>query len=134
MGRSDEELRAQLASLEARNRAQVEVIQSYGVDLNKTRKIDLSFWAPNESAAKAFAEACTRNEMPPAAVQPPAGVGTDARWLISCPISASVTFVTTQENVTTFILFADKFDCEYDGWGTAIVEAAGPDPSSAKSS
>jgi hypothetical protein len=134
MGRSDEELRAQLASLEARNRAQVEVIQSYGVDLNKTRKIDLSFWAPNETAAKTFAEACKRNEMPPDSVRPPVSVGTDRRWLVTCPVDASVIFMTTTDNVATFIMFADKFDCEYDGWGTAIVEAAGPAPSSAKSS
>lgn len=130
MGRTDEELRAQLERLQARDRAQVEVILGYGVDLNQTRKVDLSFWAPDENAAKTFAEACKRNEMPPDAVRPPVGVGTDSRWLVTCPIDASVTFMTTMDNIATFIMFADKFDCEYDGWGTAIVEAAGPAPAS----
>src|SRR5271156_495273 len=129
MGCTDEELRSQLERLEARNRAQVEVILSYGVDLNKKRKIDLSFWAPNETAAKTFAEACRRNEMPPDAVRPPVPVGTDRRWLVTCPIEATVTFMTTTDNVATFIMFADKFDCEYDGWGTAIVEAVRTIPS-----
>lgn len=36
--------------------------------------------------------------------------------------------MTTKENLVTFLLFADKFDCEYGGWGTAIVEAAGAAP------
>ena len=43
-----------------------------------------------------------------------------------CHISASVSFMTTKENVVTFLLFADKYDCDYDDWGTAIVEAARP--------
>ena len=134
MGCTDDQLRAQLERLQARNRAQVEVILTYGVDLNKTRNIDLSFWAPDEHAAKTFAEACQRNEMPPDAVRPPVPVGTDRRWLVTCAIDASVTFMTTTDNVATFIMFADKFDCEYDGWGTAIVEAAGSAPSTAKPS
>jgi regulator of RNase E activity RraB len=63
--------------------------------------------------------------MPSQTVLAPTPSDINQRWLIRCAISASVTFVTTKENLVTFLLFAHKYDCEYDGWGTAIVEAAG---------
>jgi len=47
------------------------------------------------------------------------------RWLLRASMLASVDFMTGKENLVTFLLFADKYDCEYDGWGTAILEAAG---------
>jgi hypothetical protein len=52
------------------------------------------------------------------------------RCVLRTPIFASVDFVTANENLVAFILFADKYDCDYDGWGTAIVEAAERSPSS----
>jgi hypothetical protein len=127
MGRTEEELIAKRDELMLRDIDQVTQIRSYGVDLDKTRQIDLTFWAPDESSANTFAEACMRNEMPPHTLLGPGATETNQRWLVRCPIAASVTFMTKKENVVTFLLFADKFDCEYDGWGTAIVEAAGPD-------
>lgn len=125
MGRSEEELMAKRDALMSRDIDQIVQIKAFGVDLDKKRQIDLTFWAPNESASKLLAEALTRNEMPPNLVLGPA-TPTDAnqRWLVRCSLSASVTFVTAKENVVTFLLFADKYDSEYDGWGTAIVEAA----------
>jgi hypothetical protein len=124
MGRTEEELIAKRDELMSRDKNQIAQILGYGVDVDKKRQIDLTFWGPNESAANIFVEACKRNEMPPHTVLGPASSESNQRWLIRCPISASVTFVTTKENVVTFLLFADKYDCEYDGWGTAIVEAA----------
>jgi hypothetical protein len=126
MGLSDEALLAKRDALMLRDATLIEQLKHYGVDLDKRRVIDLSFWAPNESAAKKFAEACKRNEMPPKSVLGPVKPEGDQRWLIQCPFGCSPAFVTTKENVVTFLLFADKFDCEYDGWGTAIVEAAAP--------
>ena len=126
MGRTDEELLARRNELMSRDIDQTAQIRNYGVDVDKKRQIDLTFWAPTESAAKLFVEACERNEMPHATVLGPAPSEANRRWLIRCSISASVTFVTTKESVVTFLLFADKYDCDYDGWGTAIVEAAGP--------
>lgn len=126
MGRTDEELLVKRDQLMARDIDQMAAVRNYGVDLDKQRQIDLTFWAPNKDAAETFAEACNRNEMPPHLVVDPAPSETNQRWLIRCSITASVTFVTTKENVVTFLLFADKYDCEYDGWGTAIVEAARP--------
>jgi regulator of RNase E activity RraB len=64
--------------------------------------------------------------MPPHTVLDPARLEANQRWLIRCSIGASVTFMTTKENLLSFLLFADKYDCEYDGWGTAIVEAKRP--------
>jgi hypothetical protein len=125
MGRSDDELRQKLLELENRDVQLRSDVAAYGVDLTKKRLIDLTFWAPNESAARKFAEALSRNEMPPNAVLGPAGPDEpNQRWVVCAPISASVDFVTANENLVTFILFADKYDCDYDGWGTAIVEAA----------
>jgi hypothetical protein len=129
MGRSDGDLREKLRELEARDAQQRAAIAAYGVDLSKKRVIDLTFWAPDESRAKILVEALTRNELVPNLVLPPGPTETNRRWLVRAPLAASVDFVTTQDNVTTFIMVADKFDCEYDGWGTAIVEAAGQDPS-----
>jgi regulator of RNase E activity RraB len=126
MGHTEEQLREQFAKLQARNQVQVETILGFGADLDKRRQIDLTFWAPDENAAKIFVEACTRNEMPPRLAQGPTSKSADRRWAITCVIAASVNFMTAGENLETFILFADKFDCEYDGWGTAIVEAANP--------
>jgi hypothetical protein len=125
MGRTEEELMAKRDELMLRDIKQIAQVLAYGVDLNKARQIDLTFWAPEVSSAKIFAEACKRNDMPPHTMLGPGATETNQRWLVRCPISASVTFVTKKENVITFLLFADKFDCEYDGWGTAIVEAAG---------
>ena len=127
MGRTEEELISKRDELMLRDIDQIAQIKAYGVDLDKNRQIDLTFWAPDESSAKIFADACTRNEMPPHTVLAPRATETNQRWLVRCPIVASVNFVTKKENVITFLLFADKFDCEYDGWGTAIVEAADSD-------
>lgn len=125
MGRPDEELITKRDELMARDTSQIAEIKSYGVDPDKERQIDLTFWAPDEAKATQFVEAAKRNEMPPGLVLGPKNTNEqNQRWLIRCSIFASVTFVTTKENVVTFLLFADKYDCDYDGWGTAIVEAA----------
>jgi hypothetical protein len=124
MGLTEEALLARRDALMSRDVALLAQLKNYGVDLNQKRVIDLSFWAPNERAAKEFAEACKRNEMPPEKVLGPVTPEPNQRWLIQCPFAASPYFVTTKENVVTFLLFADKYDCEYDGWGTAVVEAA----------
>jgi hypothetical protein len=126
MGRTDDELLAKRDELMSRDIEQIAQIRNYGVDLEWKRQIDLTFWAPTESAAKVFVEACKRNDMPPHLVLEPAPSEANQRWLIRCAFTTSVTFVTTKENVVTFLLFADKYDCEYDGWGTAIVEATRP--------
>ncbi len=125
MGKSDEELLAARAALMSRDTEQIAQIKGYGVELDKSRKIDLLFWAPDEAKAKLLVEAMKRNEMPPFMVLGPANdQEADRRWAIRCSIAASVTFITAKDNIETFILFADKFDCDYDGWGTAIVEAS----------
>jgi hypothetical protein len=124
MGKSDDELRAKMDELRVRDAEQVAQVRQYGVDLAKARQIDLTFWAPDEEKAKEFAEACTRNEMPPHTFLGPGAKEPNRRWLVRCAFSGSVNFVTDPENIGTFIMFADKYDCEYDGWGTAIVEAA----------
>jgi Regulator of ribonuclease activity B len=124
MGRTDEELLAKRDELMSRDIDQIAAVMKYGIDLDKKRVIDLTFWAPNESTAKTFVEACERNEMSPHTILEPGPSETNQRWLVRCAINASVNFVTTKENLVTFLLFADKYDCEYDGWGTAIVEAA----------
>jgi len=126
MGQTDEELIAKCDFLMSRDIDQIAQIRQYGIDLEKKRRIDLTFWAPDEATAKEFAEALRKNEMPPDWVLGPASPqDQNQRWLVRCPFSSSVTFVTTKENVVTFLLFADKYGCEYDGWGTAIVEAGG---------
>jgi hypothetical protein len=125
MGKTDEELIAKRAGLMARDVEQVAQIKGYGVELEKNRKIDLLFWAPDEGKTKALAESLKKNEMPPFMVLGPANdKEADRRWAIRCSLSASVIFITAAENIETFILFADKYDCDYDGWGTAIVEAS----------
>lgn len=125
MGRTEEELLTKRNELMSRDIDQIVQIKTYGVDLDKQRRVDLTFWAPTEGTAKLFVEACERNGMPPSMVLGPAASEANQRWLVRCSISASVTFMTTIENVVTFLLFADKYDCEYDGWGTAIFEAVG---------
>jgi regulator of RNase E activity RraB len=125
MGLSDEELLARRAALMERDKALIAQVLSFGVDPAKPRKIDLTFWAPDEKAAKVFVEACKRNEIPPELVLGPSGPHEkNQRWAIRCAFEGSVNFMTAQENIEVFLLFADKFDCEYEGWGTAIVEAA----------
>ena len=116
MGKTDEELIAKRAALIARDVEQVGQIKGYGVELDKDRKMDLLFWAPDEARAKLLVEAMKRNEMPPFMVLGPANdEEADRRWAIRCSITASVAFITASDNIETFILFADKFDCDYDG-------------------
>jgi hypothetical protein len=38
---------------------------------------------------------------------------------------ASVDFIASRENLVTFILFADKFDCDLDAWTTVAVAGKG---------
>lgn len=130
MGRTDEELISKRNELMSRDVEQIAQITNYGVNIEEKRKIDLTFWAPTEHAAKLFAEACERNEMQLGVVLGPGRSEPNQRWLVRCHISASVTFMTTKQNLVTFLLFADKYDCDYDGWGTAIVEAAAPSDTS----
>ena len=130
MGRTDEELLSRRNELMSRDVEQVAQITNYGVNIDEKRKSDLTFWAPTEQAARLFAEACERNEMQLGLVLGPGESETNRRWLVRCHISASVSFMTTKENLVTFLLFADKYDCDYDGWGTAIVEAVAPSDTS----
>jgi hypothetical protein len=129
MGQNEKELLAKHEELMSRDAAQIAAIKGFGIDLDKERQIEITFWAPDEDTAKSFAEACKRNEMPPYLVLGPASSSeANQRWVIRCSFAATVNFMTAQENLVTFLLFADKFDCEYDGWGTAIVEVAGLTP------
>src|SRR5262249_36269509 len=111
-----------LEALQRRDEVQRSAIASYGIDLSKTRVLDLSFWAPDEQNATRLSDALQRNEGGTPVVLPP--VDGSRRWLVGVTLNASVDFITAKENVATFLLFADKYDCEYDGWGTALVEAA----------
>jgi hypothetical protein len=61
-GRTEEELLAKRNELMSRDIDQTVQLRSYSVDLDKKRQIDLTFWAPTESAAKVFVEACKRRE------------------------------------------------------------------------
>ena len=65
MGLSDDALMKKRDELMSRDVDQIAQIREHGVDLEKARQIDLTFWAPDETAARQFAEAATRNEMPP---------------------------------------------------------------------
>src|SRR5215813_8713345 len=123
MPSNEHELRQKLQALQRRDEAQRSAIASYGIDLGKRRVIDLSFWAPDEQSATRLSEALQRNESGTPVVLPPVD-GSRSRWLVGVTLNASVDFITIKENVATFLLFADKYDCEYDGWGTALVEAA----------
>jgi hypothetical protein len=120
MGRTDDELKAHLHALEARDQSQRVAIAAFGVDLSKRRAVDLTFWADDEAKATALAEALRRNELSSVVRSP---VALDGRWIVGASLEASVDWMTTRENIATFVLFADKYDCVYDGWGTAIVEA-----------
>lgn len=124
---SEEELRQRLTDLQSRDAVQCTQIAAFGVDLSQRRRLDLNFWTHDEASAKKLAEALARNAMPAGQALPPAG-DPRRRWSVSCSLVASVDFITTRENVATFLLFADKYGCEYDGWGTAVEEAAGPGP------
>src|SRR4029077_1972266 len=109
MGRTEAELIAKRDELMSRDIGQISQIKAYGVDLDKKRQIDLTFWAPDESAAKVLVEALKRNEMPPVLTLGPASPHDgNQRWLIRCPMAASISFIITKENVVTFLLFADK--------------------------
>src|SRR4051812_12163272 len=101
MSRTDEQLLAKRNGLMSRDMDHIAQLRTYGIDLESKRKIDLTFWAPSESAAKAFIEASKRNEMSPHTVLGPAPSEANQRWLIRCGISASVKFVTTKENLVT---------------------------------
>jgi len=120
VGKTDEALKQHLHALEARDQTQRAAISALGVDLQTKRVIDVTFVARDESSAAALATALRRNEL--LATAAPSSVS--ARWLVTGSLEASVDWITTRANIATFILFADKYECEYDGWGTALVEAA----------
>ena len=124
MPRTDEELRRRRDELEQIDVQQRAQLAAYGVDPARVRKIDLTFWAPDEAAASRLAEAMTRNEMAAPLVLAPVPGATNQRWVVRTSLQASVDSITTRENVVTFLLFADKYDCDFGGWGTAVVEVA----------
>lgn len=125
MPRTEEQLRQELHRLQARDEVLRAEVAKYHVNLANAREIDLTFWAPDEASAVRLRGAFERNEMGNLTVMGPGADEANRRWLVRGSVSASVDFITTKENVATFLLFADGYDCEYDGWGTAIVEAAG---------
>ncbi len=124
MAHTDEELMAIMQRLQQRDEQQRSVISAYGVDLSKERAIDLCFWSPDKPKAMELAGCLERNEISPVTVSPPLGNDPKQRWSVQTSIRSSVDFITKKENVATFVLIADKYDSDYDGWGTAIVEAA----------
>lgn len=125
VSRTDDELRERRDDLQKRDLAQRAQLATYGVDPSARRRSDLTFWAPDENAAKRLADAMTKNEMsPPLVLGPNADGSGDRRWLLRTALAASVDFITATENVVTFLLFADGYGCDYDGWGTAVTEAA----------
>jgi hypothetical protein len=121
MGRTDEEIRAKFASQRAADEAHRKLISSLGGHLATDREMELTFIAPNAEKANELAQALTQNELRP---QPVKKSATDQRFFVVCTLAASVDVVTKEENVANFVLFADKYDCEYDGWGTRVTEAA----------
>ncbi len=121
MPRTEDQLREQLQRLQARDWEQRAAVASFGVDLGKRRVIDLNFLAADEQTANRLRDALIRNEFAEVRVVGPA----NGRWVVRSSVSASVDYITAKENVATFLLFADEYECEYDGWGTAIVEAVG---------
>lgn len=127
MPSTDEKLSRRRAALEQRDVAQRAVVAAYGVDPARRRIIDLTFWAPTREAAEQLAAAVVRNDMPAPRLSGPVDAGRGlTRWMACTSIMCSVDFITTRENLMTFLLFADQYDCEHDGWGTAIVEATQP--------
>lgn len=119
MAKSDEAHREHLLALEARDKEQRAAIGALGGDFSKKRVVDLTFIAPDESSASDLVDALQRNELSNARRSSIGG-----RWLVLASIEATVDWITARENIATFVLFADKYGCEYDGWGTAVVEAA----------
>ena len=100
MGRTDDELRQRRDELQKRDLAQRAQLAAYGVDPSTRRRIDLTFWAPDEDTARRLADAMTGNEMSPPLVLGPKPDGSgDRRWLLRTAL-------------------------DYDGWGPAVTEVA----------
>lgn len=101
---------------------QIAALRKFGVALDNVRHIDLTFWAPSESVAKTLTEACERNGLKTHSVLGPGAAERNQRWLVRATVVASPVWITQKANLVTFLLFADEYGCEYDGWGTAVGE------------
>jgi hypothetical protein len=124
MPRSSDVLRQELNRLQKNDEVLRLEVAKFGVDLGKPRIVDLTFWAPDEPSAARLRDALMRNEAADVIMLGPGREEANQRWLVRGSICSSVDTITQKENVAVFLLLADENDCEYDGWGTAIVEAA----------
>ena len=125
MPRTLEELREKLDELQRRDEEKRASILRCGADLREKQWLDLGFWAPDEDKAARLIEALTNPDYPevtPVAV-PPSGSGDpQQRWVVGLSIYESIEFITEPRTIAVFLLTADEFDCEYDGWGAEIVK------------
>jgi len=64
MPRTDRELGERVQQLRERDSIQRSQIAAYGIHFAKKRKVDLTFWAPDEPRARQMEAALVRNEMP----------------------------------------------------------------------
>jgi hypothetical protein len=120
LAHTDQELMACRDALVTRSAAQLAELTARHVDLNEQRKVDLQFSAPNEAAARTLAAAMVRNEMATPVIVAPDNESVE-RWRVCVAMSASAEFIASRDNLVTFILFADEYDCDFDAW---ILETA----------
>jgi hypothetical protein len=101
----------------AQNRELEKLITEKGVDLTKTRTIDLHFWALNEKSAHDLALALDALGYPTSIK---ARVGNSELWNVESQVEASPLGVTAPFFVERLVRLAQDHGAEFDGWGTAI--------------
>jgi hypothetical protein len=126
----DESLSRDRAAHGARNKALLERLTELGVTLEAPRLIDCFFWAPDEAAATAVAERLTERGMTQIVTSPP----TDAHdlWSAQGQMRISPALAGSEGMTDTLMALALPFGAEYDGWGTAVEEAASKERSTQK--
>jgi hypothetical protein len=90
-----------------------------GVDLTKTRQIDFSTVAPDQLSAGAFAReaAMLGFEIQVVAPDAQALADGDRDWDVICSRAIVPTYEAVTRCGNLLDELANKFDCDYDGWG-----------------
>lgn len=119
----------QLMAHGARNFELRKTLQNYGVEMNSPRLCDLNFDCPDEAGARDLAADLQAFGIASKVKEPFEFGFKKIGWIVAGSKTISPNDLMDESLTGRLIRVAMKNRATYDGWGTAISEAAKPTPS-----
>jgi hypothetical protein len=116
----------QIQGHDARNVALLARVRELGAPLDVARTIDCFFWAPSAAAAELLRDRLVAKGLENVLTSPPPDE--DAVWSVQGTLLIRPDVMGSRGMTSQLVELAAACDAEYDGWGTAIHEAAPGEP------